>query len=223
MIGLFCFALAVLALPFRSKLRLEAENAVLRHQLIVLRRRPRGRVRLTHHDRWFYPAVSLVSSNLERSHNHPARDAGALAQSWISLLLALEVAPTGRATQIETELRVLIRRMSVGNPLWGAPRIHGELLKLGFEVAQSSVAKYMVKRRGPPSQGWRTFLRIHAPSLAAMDLFVVPTNFECSRKFRRARSHEMLVQNVDVSFDLSKENITHSSLADLTNQAVTKE
>jgi hypothetical protein len=56
-----------------------------------------------------------------------------------------------------------------------------------------------------------------------MDLFVVPTNFECSRKFRRARSHEMLVQNVDVSFDLSKENITHSSLADLTNQAVTKE
>jgi hypothetical protein len=56
-----------------------------------------------------------------------------------------------------------------------APRIHGELLKLGFEVAQSSVAKYMVKRRGPPSQGWRTFLRSHAPSIAAMDLFVVPT------------------------------------------------
>jgi transposase InsO family protein len=61
------------------------------------------------------------------------------------------------------------------NPLWGAPRIHGELLKLGFEVAQSSVAKYMIKRRGPPSQGWRTFLRNHAPDIAAMDLFVVPT------------------------------------------------
>jgi hypothetical protein len=59
--------------------------------------------------------------------------------------------------------------------LWGAPRIHGELLKLGFEVAQSSVAKYMVKRCGPPSQGWRTFLRNHAPDIAAMDLFVVPT------------------------------------------------
>jgi transposase InsO family protein len=73
------------------------------------------------------------------------------------------------------ELRVLIRRMSVENPLWGAPRIHGELLKLGFEVAQSSVAKYMAKRRGPPSQGWRTFLRNHAPDIAAMDLFVVPT------------------------------------------------
>ena len=65
--------------------------------------------------------------------------------------------------------------MSLENQLWGAPRIHGELLKLGFEVAQSSVAKYMVKRRGPPSQGWRTFLRNHAPDIAAMDLFVIPT------------------------------------------------
>ena len=65
--------------------------------------------------------------------------------------------------------------MSVENPLWGAPRIHGELLKLGFEIAQSSVAKYMGKRRAPPSQGWRTFLRNHAPDIAAMDLFVVPT------------------------------------------------
>ena len=65
--------------------------------------------------------------------------------------------------------------MSIEDPLWGAPRVHGELLKLGFEVAQSSVAKYMAKRRGPPSQGWRTFLRNHAPDIAAMDLFVVPT------------------------------------------------
>src|SRR5260221_8584987 len=77
--------------------------------------------------------------------------------------------------QIETDLRALIRQMSVENSLWGAPRIHGELLKLGFAVAQSSVAKYMVKRRGPPSQGWRTFLRNHAPDMTAMDLFVVPT------------------------------------------------
>jgi hypothetical protein len=66
-------------------------------------------------------------------------------------------------------------RHDAENPLWGAPRIHGELLKLGFEVAQSSVAKYMVKRCGPPSQGWRTFLRNHAPNIAAMDLFVAPT------------------------------------------------
>ena len=69
----------------------------------------------------------------------------------------------------------MIRRMSIENPLWGAPRIHGELLKLGFEVAQSSVAKYMVKRAWFAEPGWRTFLRNHAPDIAAMDLFVVPT------------------------------------------------
>ena len=65
--------------------------------------------------------------------------------------------------------------MSIENPLWGAPRIHGELLKLGFDVAQSSVAKYMIKRRWTGDQGWRTFLRNHTPEIAAMDLFVVPT------------------------------------------------
>ena len=80
----------------------------------------------------------------------------------------------GGRPQIDVDLRALIQRISMDNPLC-APRIHGELLKLGFEVAQSSVAKYMVRRRGPPSQGWRTFLRNHAPDMAAMDLFVVPT------------------------------------------------
>lgn len=65
--------------------------------------------------------------------------------------------------------------MSIDNPLWGAPRIHGELLKLGFDVAHSSVAKYTVKRGGLPGRGWRTFLHNHAPETAAMDLFVVPT------------------------------------------------
>ena len=81
----------------------------------------------------------------------------------------------GRTAPDQSDLRVLIRRMSIENPLWGAPRIHGELLKLGFEIAQSSIAKYMVKRRGPPSQGWGTFLRNHAPNVAGMDLFIAPT------------------------------------------------
>jgi transposase InsO family protein len=176
MIGLLCFALAILASPFKSKLRLEAENAVLRHQLIVLRRRPHGRVQLTNHDRWFFvqlyrwfPSILKVlmivrPETLLRWHRAGFR----CYWRWKSRRRA------GRP-QIETELRALIRRMSIENPLWGAPRIHGELLKLGFEVAQSSVAKYMVKRRGPPSQGWRTFLHNHAPEIAAMDLFVVPT------------------------------------------------
>jgi transposase InsO family protein len=69
----------------------------------------------------------------------------------------------------------LIRRMSMENPLWGAPRIHSELLKLGFEVAQSSIVKYMVNRRGTRSQGWRSSCVTHAPDIAAMDLYVVPT------------------------------------------------
>jgi len=70
--------------------------------------------------------------------------------------------------------------MSKENPLWGAPRIHGELLKLGFEIAESTVSKYMIWRRGPPSQTWWTFLRNHAAAIAAIDLCVVPTlRFEC--------------------------------------------
>jgi transposase InsO family protein len=176
MIGLLLFVLAVLVSPFKSKLRLEAENAVLRHQLNVLRRRLHGRARLTNSDRWFFiqlyrwfPSILQVLTiirpeTLVRWHRAGFRH----YWRWKSR------SPGGRP-QIETDLRALIRRMSVENPLWGAPRIHGELLKLGFEVAQSSVAKYMVKRRGPPSQGWRTFLRNHAPDIAAMDLFVVPT------------------------------------------------
>ena len=73
------------------------------------------------------------------------------------------------------EIRELIRSMSLSNPLWGAARIHGELLKLGIDVGQTSVAKYMTRRKGPPSQGWKTFVRNHADGIAAMDLSVVPT------------------------------------------------
>ena len=176
MIGLFCFALAVLASPFKSNLRLEAENTVLRHQLIVLRRRLHGRVRLTNNDRWFFiqlyrwfPSILQVLTIIQPETLVRWHRAGFRCYwRWKSR-------PVGGRPQIETELRELIRRMSIENRLWGAPRIHGELLKLGFEVAQSSVAKYMVKRRGPPNQGWRTFLHNHAPDIAAIDLFVVPT------------------------------------------------
>ena len=76
---------------------------------------------------------------------------------------------------VPLEVRRLIREMSIANPLWGAPRIHGELLKLGFDIGQTSLAKYMAWRRAPPSQGWKTFLHNHADGIAAMDLFVVPT------------------------------------------------
>ena len=176
MIALVCFVLAALASPFKSKSRLEAENAALRHQLIVLRRRVRGRAQLTNSDRWFFvqvyrwfPSILQVLTiirpeTLVRWHRAGFR------RYW-----RWKSQRRGGRPQIDAELRELIRQMSIENLLWGAPRIHGELLKLGFELAQSSVAKYMVKRRGPPSQGWRIFLRNHAPDIAAMDLFVVPT------------------------------------------------
>jgi hypothetical protein len=86
--------------------------------------------------------------------------------------------------KIDRELRELIRRMSKENPKWGASRIHGELLMLGFAVAQSTVSKYMVQG-GSPSQGWKTFFRNHAQAIAAIDLFVVPTlTFERLFAFR---------------------------------------
>ena len=149
---------------------------MLRHQLIVLRRRLLGRVRLTNHDRWFFiqlyrwfPSILQVLAIIRPETLVRWHRAGFCCYwRWKSR-------PLGGRPQIETKLRALIRRMRIENPLWRAPRIHCELLKLGFEVAQSSVAKYMVKRRGPPSQGWRTLLRNHAPDITAMDLFVVPT------------------------------------------------
>src|ERR1700730_17146724 len=176
MIGLLCFVLAVLDSPFKSKLRLEAENAVLRRELIVLRRRVRGRAQPTNNDRWFFvqmyrwfPSILQVLINIRPETLVRWHRAG-FRRYW-----RWKSNSRGGRPRIEMELRRLIRLMSMENPLWGAPRIHGELLKLGFEVAQSSVAKYMVKHHGPPSQGWKTFLRNHAPDIAAMDLFVVPT------------------------------------------------
>ena len=82
--------------------------------------------------------------------------------------------PGGRP-KINRELRDLVRRICEENPLWGAPRIHGELLKLGFTVAQSTVSKYMLRGRRPPSQSWKTFLPDHADGIAAVDFLVVPT------------------------------------------------
>ena len=176
MFALLGFLLALFLLPFKSKSRLEAENAALRRQLIVLQRKVRGRVHFTSSDRLFFiqlyrwfPSVLKVITIMRPETIVRWHRAG-FRRYW-----RWKSRSFGGRPQIEADLRALIRRMNVDNPLWGAPRIHGELLKLGFEVAQSSVAKYMVKRHGPPSPGWRTFLRNHAPDIAAMDLFVAPT------------------------------------------------
>src|SRR5256886_5233474 len=153
MIALLCFFLTLFASLFKSKSRLEAENAALRHQLIVLQRKTRGRVYLTNGDRLFFvhlyrwfPSV-LKAITVIRPETLVRWHRAGFRQYWRWKPRSL-----GGRPRIAANLRALIRRMSVDNPLWGAPRIHGELLKLGFEVAQSSVAKYMVKRCGPPSR-----------------------------------------------------------------------
>src|SRR5271165_7462276 len=176
MVALFCFLLALFASLFKSTSRLEAGNAALRHQLIILRRMVRGRVRLTNSDRLFlillyrwFPSI-LKAITIIRPETLVRWHRAGFRRYWRWKSCSL-----GGRPQIDADLRALIRRMSIDNPLWGALRIHGELLKLGFDVAQSSVAKYMVKRSGPPSQGWRTFLCNHAPDIAAMDLFIAPT------------------------------------------------
>ena len=147
----------------------------LRHQLIVLQRKVRGRVQLNSDRlffvqlyRWF-PSV-LKAVTIIRPGTLVRRHRAGFRRYWRWKSRSL-----GGRPQIDADLRALIRRMSIENALWGAPHIHGELLKLGFAVAQSTVAKYMTKRPDPSVQGWGTFLRNHAPNIAAMDLFVVPT------------------------------------------------
>ena len=170
-------ALGMLAVDlFKSRSRLEAENLFLRHQLNIALRQAPPRLRLRGSDR----ALLILITKL-----------------WPSLLGAAKVVQpetilrwhragfkvfwrwksrnrAGRP-KIDRGLRDLIQRMSRENPLWGASRIHGELLMLGFEVAQSTVSKYMARPSKPPSQTWKTFLQNHAEAIAAIDMCVVPT------------------------------------------------
>ena len=161
---------------FPRRARLEVENLILRQQLVVLRRKSPKRVRLWNLDRlllvWLYrvypallDAIIIVQpETVLRWHRRGFR----AYWHWKSRHV-------GGRPRIEAEIRALIRRMSRENPLWGAPRIHGELLMLGIDVAESTVGRYMIRRRRPPSQGWKTFLRNHVGGIAALDLFVVRT------------------------------------------------
>src|SRR5207249_9105694 len=120
-------------------------------------------------------AVQAVEELAEFSAGGAARDRGAVAPSGFRRYWAGKSRHRRGRPAIVTEVRDLIRRMSHANPLWGAPRIHGELLKLGLTVSQATVSKYMVRPRRPPSQAWRTFLKNHAQELIALDFFTVPT------------------------------------------------
>ncbi len=176
MIAILILLRSILGSLFESRARITAENILLRHQLNIARRHGPTRAHLSNWDRWglvwvyrIVPdalnAVSLVRpETVIRWHRQGFR----AFWRWKSR-------PRGGRPRIPQELRDLIREMSRANPLWGAPRIHGELLKLGIEVSQSTVATYMPRCSRPPSQSWKTFLRNHAPATAAIDVLVVPT------------------------------------------------
>src|SRR4029077_5956643 len=176
MVPFFGLLLHVLASPFKSQARLEAEIVFLRHQLNLLRRRVPGKPRLTPADRllfvWLYrlvpsllnAAIIIQPDTIVRWHRAGFRS----YWRWKSR-------SRGGRPKVAVEVRNLIRRMNTENPLWGAPRIHGELLKLGIEVAQSTVAKYMTKRRPGSGETCKTFLRNHVAGIGAMDFLVVPT------------------------------------------------
>src|SRR5580704_10207015 len=163
---------AAIARRFRNRAVLELENLALRHQLHVLRRQRPGRPRLFTIDRllwvWLYrlwpscleTMVLVKPATVVQWHRQGFR----LFWRWRSRL--------GRPS-LDREVRDLIRQMNAANPLWGTPRIHGELLKLGIEISQATVAKYMVRRRGTPSPTWRSFLRNQAAGIAAIDTFIV--------------------------------------------------
>jgi len=174
MLTLLRFIGSVLVRRFRSRAVLELENLALRHQLHVLRRQRPGRPRLFVIDRllwvWLYRLcprclevmVLVKPATVIQWHRQGFRR----YWRWRSR--------SGRPS-VDREVRELIRQMNAANPLWGAPRIHGELLKLGIEISQATVAKHMVRRRGAPSPTWRTFLRNHAEGVAAIDVFVAPS------------------------------------------------
>jgi transposase InsO family protein len=173
---IFAALIAALSASFRSRAALQLEILALRHQIAVLQRSVK-RPKLTPADRLLWAGLCTVWQDWK---------------SWVFIMKASTVVgwhrkgfrlfwtwkirrgKLGRPT-VPKEVRDLIRTMSRENPLWGAPRIHGELLKLGIEIGETSVGKYMVRGRKPPSQTWRTFLENHVKSLVSVDFFAVPT------------------------------------------------
>jgi putative transposase len=168
-----CLFFACLAL-LRTRWELAVEILALRHQLGVLKRSVK-RPRLTNTDRglwvllarrwasWSDALIIVKATTVVRWHWAGLRK----YWTWRSR-------PKGGRPGIDPEVRKLIKQMANAN-LWGAPRIHGELLKLGIQISQATVSKYLPRRRKPPSQTWRSFLENHLGTLVSVDFFVVPT------------------------------------------------
>src|SRR5215813_10867191 len=172
----FIALLALVTSTFRTRAAQQAEIVALRHQIAVLQQSAPRRLRLRQSDRllWiclsrFWPAWRhwlriLKPDTVVRWHRT------AFARYWTRKSRRRPGRPS-----LAAAIRDLIEQMSQANFLWGAPRIHGELLKLGIQVAPSTVGKYLRRRRNPPSQTWRTFLTNHMKQMASMDFFTVPT------------------------------------------------
>jgi len=167
---------SIVAGLFRSRAALHAEILVLRHQLNVLRRRSPKRLAFTNIDRLVFAGLFGLAPNvLDALKILKPETVVRWHRAGFRAYWRWKSRPRGGRPRASAEVRALIGEMSISNPLWGAPRIHGELLKLGIDVGQTTVAKYMARRRRPPSQGWKTFIRNHADGIASIDMFVVPT------------------------------------------------
>jgi len=176
MMSILMALLAALRASCRSRVELQLELLALRQQIHVLERSRHSRTRLSRADRVFWVWLSRVWTGWRRPLIivQPATVIAWHRQGFRWFWIWKSRRRTGRSP-VPADVRALIRTMSDANPLWGAPRIHGELLKLGIAISQASVAKYMVRCRRPPSQTWRTFLTNHRDQLMAVDFFVVPT------------------------------------------------
>ena len=158
----------------RCRYDLATENLALRQQLAVMKYQC-PRPRLTDADRFFWVLLSRFWSDWHTSlHIVKPETVVRWHRQGFRYYWRWKSRHRGRP-KADPEIRELIRRMCRANPLWGAPRVHGELLKLGIEVSETTVSKYMIKHQRPPSQNWRTFLQNHAKELIALDFFTVPT------------------------------------------------
>jgi putative transposase len=174
--SLFVALLALIASGFRTRTALQAEILALRHQLAVLQANAPRHLRLKRSDRVLWILLSCFWSGW-RPCLKIVQPATVIAwhHRGFTWYWTRKSRPRPGRPDVSAEIRDLICRMSRTNPLWGAPRIHGELLKLGITLAQSTVAKYLYRRRKPPSQTWRTFLTNHIEQIASIDFFTVPT------------------------------------------------
>jgi transposase InsO family protein len=175
MIDLLYALLASGRSSLRPRRELTVENLALRQQLAILKRKTQ-RPKLTQADRAFWVALCRLWPDW---HNALILVKPETVIGWhrkgFKLYWTSESRNRGGRPRVDAEIRTLIRRIASENPTWGAPRIHGELLMLGFEVGEATVSRYMPRRRTPPSQSWRTFLRNHSQDLVSIDFFVVPT------------------------------------------------